>query len=74
MGMPVAGVYAVWHPRSDTAGVVLAGTFSSFGQCLCFFLEGSQDDEGSEVGWRLFFDIYEDAFARAFPGGAKKGR
>ena len=46
MGMSAAGVDALRHPGSDPDGVVVEGTFSGIGRCVCVFLKGPQDHEG----------------------------
>ena len=74
MGMSAAGIDALRHPGSGPDGVVVEGTFSGIGRCVCVFLKGPQDHEGPQMGWRRIFDVHKKTVARPFPGGAQKGR
>ena len=47
MGVPAAGVDALWHPWSDVDGVVVEGPLSGIGRCICVLLKGPQDHEGA---------------------------
>lgn len=72
--MPAAGVDALRHSRSDPDGVVVEGSLSGIGRCVCVFLQRPQDHEGVEMGWRRIFDVHKKTVAWPFPGGAQKGR
>lgn len=37
--MSAAGVYALRYPRTDADGVVVEGTLSGIGRCVCIFLK-----------------------------------
>ena len=74
MGMSAAGIDALRHPGSDPDGVVVEGTFSGIGRCVCVFLKGPQDHEGPEMGWRWIFDVHKKTVAGSIPRSAEKGR
>ena len=74
MGMSAAGVDALRHPGSDPDGVVVEGTFSGIGRCVCVFLKGPQDHEVPQMGWRRIFDVHKKTVAGSIPRSAEKGR
>lgn len=71
--MPAAGIDALRHPGSGPDGVVVEGTFSGIGRCVCVFLKGPQDHEGVEMGWRRIL-MYTKRLSRGrFREVLKKG-
>ena len=71
--MPETGVDALRHPRSDPDGVVVEGSLSGIGRCVCVFLQRPQEYEGVEMGWRRIFDVHKKTVARPFREVLKKG-
>lgn len=74
MGMPAAGVDVVWHTGIVSDGMGMERSFTGLGGCLCVLFKGPKDDEGSAMGWRRIFDVYQKTVAGPFPGSAEKGR
>lgn len=72
MGMLVASINALRNPRLDPNDMVVERPFPGFVLCICVFLQRPQDDEGSEMGRRWIFDVYQTVVAGSFSGGVKK--